>query len=37
MKKVIIFAAGAFLISALSCQKEQTQVTENTATEISSE
>ena len=28
MKKVIIFAAGAFLISALSCQKEQTKVTE---------
>ena len=37
MKKVTIFAAGAFLISALSCQKEQTKVTENTATEIPAE
>ena len=34
MKMVIIFAAGAFLISALSCQKEQTKVSENTATEV---
>ena len=37
MNKVTIFAVGAFLITALSCQKEQTQVTENTATEIPAE
>ena len=34
MKKVIIFAAGAFLITALSCQKQQTNVAENTTTEM---
>ena len=37
MKKVIIVAAGVLLMTALSCQKEQTQVTENTATEIPAE
>jgi len=37
MKKAIIFAAGAFLMTALSCQKEQTKVTENTATENTAE
>lgn len=34
MNKVTIFAVGAFLITALSCQKEQTNVTEKTTTEI---
>ncbi|MBH1960062.1 MAG: hypothetical protein I8H68_08115 [Flavobacteriia bacterium] len=34
MKKVIIVAAGVLLMTALSCQKEQTKVTENTATEV---
>lgn len=34
MNKVTIFAVGAFLITALSCQKEQTNVTENTTTKI---
>lgn len=37
MKKVIIVAAGVLLMTALSCQKEQTKVTENTATEIPAE
>lgn len=34
MNKVTIFAVGAFIVTALSCQKEQTNVTENTTTEI---
>ena len=34
MNKVTIFAVGAFLITALSCQKEQTNVTEKTTTEV---
>lgn len=34
MNKVTIFAVGAFLITALSCQKQQTNITENTTTEI---
>ena len=34
MKKVIIFLAGAFLMTALSCQKEKTEVNQSTAAEV---
>lgn len=34
MKKVIIFLSGAFLMTALSCQKEKTEVNQSTAAEI---
>ena len=34
MKKVIIFLAGAFLMTALNCQKEKTEVNQSTAAEV---